>query len=286
MAKYDIANKSIIVTGAGGGIGSATARALVQKGAHVVLVDLSATTVDAVASTLPADSVLALSADVTDVEQMTGVVDAAVGRFGRVDVVFANAGIANDPPTTLAAANLESYEKVIEVDLLGVVRTIKPALPEIIRNSGYVLLTASLYAFVNGVINSAYAASKAGVEMLGRSLRVELASEGASAGVLYPGWVTTPITDAVRGHNDAVTQLKQRGFPGPFGKFIEPEQIANAVVAGIEARAARIIEPKRWAPVSAMRGVFNIFSDRHLARDQKGLALIRRIDAEARDANS
>ena len=87
----------------------------------------------------------------------------------------------------LSAVNLDAYEKVIEVDLLGAVRTIKAALPEIIRNRGYILITASIYAFCNDVINSAYA-SKAAVEMLGRSLRLELAPEGAAAGVLYPGW--------------------------------------------------------------------------------------------------
>jgi NAD(P)-dependent dehydrogenase (short-subunit alcohol dehydrogenase family) len=116
----------------------------------------------------------------------------------------------------MAAADLDAYEKVIEVDLLGVVRTIKPALPEIIRNRGYVLITASVYAFFNGVVNSAYASSKAAVEMLGRSLRAELASEGASAGVLYPGWVTTPIAESARGANKTVTQLKERAFRGPL----------------------------------------------------------------------
>ena len=86
--------------------------------------------------------------------------------------------------------------------------------------------------------------------MLGRSLRVELASEGASAGVLYPGWVATPIADAV--------------------------------VAGIEARAARIIEPKRWIPLSTMRGAVNIAADRHLERDQETRRLIKRVDGEER----
>ena len=210
MTQYDISGKSILVTGAAGGIGSATTRALVARGARVTLVDLAQDSVDEIADTLPTERVLALAADVTSTEQMTAAVDAAVERFGRLDVVFANAGIANDPPTTMAAADLDAYEKVIEVDLLGVVRTIKPALPEISRNRGYVLITASVYAFFNGVVNSAYASSKAAVEMLGRSLRAELASEGASAGVLYPGWVTTPIAESARGANKTVTQLKER----------------------------------------------------------------------------
>jgi NAD(P)-dependent dehydrogenase (short-subunit alcohol dehydrogenase family) len=282
LSTDDITGKSIVVTGAAGGIGSATTRALAARGARVTLVDLAQESVDEVAATLPTERVLALAADVTSAEQMTAAVDAAVEHFGRLDVVFANAGIANDPPTTLAAADLDAYEKVIEVDLLGVVRTIKPALPEIIRNSGYVLITASVYAFFNGAANSAYASSKAAVEMLGRSLRVELASEGASAGVLYPGWVATPMADSTRGGNESVTQLKERAFRGPLGTYIPPEQIADAVVAGIETRAARIIQPKRWSPLSAMRGTINILADKHLERDQVTLRLIKRVAAEER----
>jgi NAD(P)-dependent dehydrogenase (short-subunit alcohol dehydrogenase family) len=232
---YDITGKSIIVTGAAGGIGSATTRALVARGARVTLVDLAQESVDAV---------------------------------GRLDVVFANAGIANDPPTAAV--------------ICSALRTIKPALPEIIRNSGHVLITASVYEFFNGAVNSAYASSKAAVEMLGRSLRAELASEGASAGVLYPGWVATPIADSTRGGNESVTQLKERAFRGPLGTYIPPEQIADAVLAGIETRAARIIEPKRWSPLSAMRGTINILADKHLERDQMTLRLIKRIDAEER----
>jgi NAD(P)-dependent dehydrogenase (short-subunit alcohol dehydrogenase family) len=161
MARYPLADRAVIITGAAGGIGAASARALVARRAQVTLVDLSQDAVDELAASLPADRVLARAADVTKVEQMIGVVQATRARFGKVDVVFANAGIANDPPVTLDAAELEAYERVIEVDLFGVVRTIKPALPEVIANQGYVLITASIYAFVNGVINSAYAVSKA-----------------------------------------------------------------------------------------------------------------------------
>ena len=118
--------------------------------------------------------------------------------------------------------------------------------------------------------------------MLGRSLRVELASEGASAGVLYPGWVATPIAESAHGANKTVTQLKERAFRGPLGTYIEPEQISDAVIAGIQAHAPRIIEPKRWSPLSAMRGVINILADKHLERDQVTLRLIKRIDAEER----
>ena len=282
MPRYPLADRAVIITGAAGGIGAASARALVARRAQVTLVDLSQAAVDELAASLPADRVLARAADVTNVEQMIGVVEATRARFGKVDVVFANAGIANDPPMTLDAAELEAYERVIEVDLLGVVRTIKPALPEVIANQGYVLITASIYAFVNGVINSAYAVSKAGIEMLGRSLRLELAPAGASAGVLYPGWVATPLVTVVRGRDPVATAFKERVFPGRLGAFIDPDEIATAVADGIEARAARIIRPKLWAPVSALRGVFNNVSDELLRHDKATLAHITQIDSNAR----
>jgi len=102
MPRYPLHGKSVIVTGAAGGIGAATVEALVAKGAQVTLVDLAQEAVDGVAAALPAEQVLARAADVTDVDHMTAVTAAAVERFGKVDVVFANAGIANNPPTTLA----------------------------------------------------------------------------------------------------------------------------------------------------------------------------------------
>ena len=282
MPRYPLADRAVIITGAAGGIGAASARALVARGAQVTLVDLRQDAVDELSASLPGDRVLARAADVTDVEHMIGVVEATRARFGKVDVVFANAGVANDPPMTLDAAELEAYERVIEVDLLGVVRTIKPALPEVIANQGYVLITASIYAFVNGVINSAYAVSKAGVEMLGRSLRLELAPAGASAGVLYPGWVATPLVTVVRGRDPVATAFKERVFPGRLGAFIDPDQIATAVADGIEARAARIIRPKLWGPVSALRGVLNNVSDELLRHDKTTLAHIKQIDSNAR----
>lgn len=286
MVTYDLSGKSVIVTGAAGGIGAATTRALVQRGALVTLVDVSQEGLEAVASSLPPDRVLTRVGDVTSSEQMARVTGDAVERFRRVDVVFANAGIAYGQPTSLAAARLDMYERVIEVDLLGVVRTIKPALPEIVRNRGYVLMTSSIYAFFNGALNSGYSASKAGVESLGRALRLELAADGASAGVLYPGWVSTAMTAVVRGENETATRLRERVFRGAMGRFVPPEQVAAAVVAGIEARAARIIEPKIWKPASFLRGPLSAFGDRLVERDREILRLIRQADSEERQRQS
>jgi len=169
MPRYDLTGKVLLITGASGGIGSAGARKLVAKGAKVALVDLSSDAVGALAAQLPAGSALPFPADVTDVGQMAAAVAATVAEFGRLDVVWANAGIANDPAVSLLTADLTSYERVIQVDLLGVVRTIKPALDQVVQNKGQVVVTGSGYSFLNAVLNSAYGASKAGVEMLARS---------------------------------------------------------------------------------------------------------------------
>jgi hypothetical protein len=116
--------------------------------------------------------------------------------------------------------------------------------------------------------------------MLGRSLRLKLApAGGASAGVLYPGWVATPLVTMARGRDPAATAFKERVFPGRLGAFIDPDQIATAIADGIEARAARIIRPKLWGPVSALRGVFNNVSDELLRHDKATLAYIKQIES-------
>ncbi|WP_028478505.1 SDR family NAD(P)-dependent oxidoreductase [Nocardia sp. CNY236] len=282
MNRYSLRGKVVLITGATGGIGAACARRLRGRGARLVLVDLNQSALDALTVDLGTDTVLAVAADVTSLEQMRSVALQAVHRFGRIDVVFANAGIAADPPVTVATADVSTYEKVLEVNLLGVWRTVKACLDEVIRNQGYILVTASTYAFVNGVVNSAYATSKAAVEMFGRSLRAELAHTGARAGVLYPGWVATPIAHAAYGGNRTATTMAKRAFKGPLGKPIEPDRIARAVTAGMERRGARIVEPRVWVPISLMRGVFATATDAWLDRDTTFAALTRRLEAETR----
>lgn len=282
MARYDVKDNVVVITGATGGIGAACARALLGRGARLVLVDLNQDALDTFAATLDAERVLALAADVSSLEQMRSVADRAVAVFGRIDVVFANAGIAANPPVTVLSSDPDRYERIIEVDLLGVYRTVKACIDEVVRNKGYVLINASIYAFINGIANSAYATSKAGIEMFGRSLRAELAHTGARAGVLYPGWVATPIAEVAHGANPTATAMVRRAFKGPLGSQIEPEQIATAVVNGIEQRAARIIEPKRWLPVSLLRGVVSAVGDAWLDHDAPMAAMTKQLEAESR----
>ena len=237
----DLTGAVVVITGAAGGIGSAVGTSLHQRGARVVLVDLDQDRVDAVADRLGPARTLALGADVTEKSAMDDVFAAARDRFTRVDVAFANAGISSgNTAHTVNTVPDGVFERVIAVNLGGVWNTVRAALPAILASRGHVLITSSTYAYVNGVVNVPYAASKAAVEQLGRSLRVELAGRGASAGVLYPGWVATPIADVAFGADDLATQLVAHAFPAPLHRPLSPIAVARAVTRGIERRSPSI----------------------------------------------
>lgn len=270
--------KTILITGAAGGIGAASAAALHARGANIVLADLRQDAVDKVAEYLGRTRTLPLTVDVTDRRSLAAAVEQSVDRFGSLGVVFANAGIAADPPATIATINPDEFERIIEVDLLGVWRTVRAALPHIINSRGHVLVTASTYAYFNGTVNAPYAMSKAGVEQFGRALRTELAIHGATAGVLYPGWVKTPIARAAFGDNDLVTRMREQLYPRFLGTAIHPDKVAARVASGIEKRSPRIVVPRRWEPISALRGIVNPLTDRALDRNTELHGLLRQLE--------
>jgi NAD(P)-dependent dehydrogenase (short-subunit alcohol dehydrogenase family) len=218
---------------------------------------------------------------VTDLAAMESVVDEAVGRFGGLDVVFANAGIAIDPPTTAVAMAEADFDRVVEVDLHGVWRTIRAGLPQIVERKGHILVTASIYAFFNGTVNIPYAMSKAAVEQLGRALRSELAGHGATAGVLYPGWVETPIAKAALHDRGPALELVNHLYPGPLRRAITPDRVARATADGIEKRAHRIVVPRRWIPFSLLRGLVSLATDYKLERDPAVSRLVLEIERQA-----
>lgn len=281
---YALQDKVIYITGAAGGIGAACAREFYARGAKLVLTDLRQADVDRLAAEFDPARVLALAQDVTDITAARRVVAAAVQRFGRLDIVFANAGIAWNQAKTVLSVEEKEFEFIVEVDLMGVWRTVKAALPEIVRNRGQVLATSSIYAFLNGAINSPYALSKAAVESFMRALRAELAGTGATASTLYPGWVKTPMTRVAFGGDENVTQLIEALLPAPLRKLATPESIARDVAGGLERRRARIISPARWAPLSLLRGLVNAVFDRRLDGDTQVHGLIRRIEQAATQA--
>src|SRR4051794_32127454 len=167
-----------MVTGGARGIGFGLAEALIARGASVALVDLDETATQQAASALGTGRAIGLAADVTDRAAIDAAVAETVRQLGGIDVVVANAGIAPTPVPVRAMSGSE-FERVVEVDLLGVYRTVAAAMDQIVARQGQAVLVSSIYAFANGMMAAPYAVAKAGVEQLGRALRVELSIHGA-----------------------------------------------------------------------------------------------------------
>ncbi len=277
MPAYDLNGKVALVTGAAKGIGFETARQIHLRGGSVAVVDLNAEEAGEAAERI-GERAIGVGADVTDHAAIMQAVAETVERFGGLDVVVANAGIAQTKMATVRGIGSEEWERVFEVDMLGVWRTVRAALPQIVERRGHVVVTSSVYAFVNGVLNSPYAVAKSGVESLGRSLRAELMPLGASASVAYFGWVDTKLVqDAFENNGDRM----QQNLPDFLRRRIGPDEAGAAVVRGIEERAPRIFAPKWWRYVSALRGILNPLLDRRFERDAAMTATIREVEAEA-----
>jgi NAD(P)-dependent dehydrogenase (short-subunit alcohol dehydrogenase family) len=274
---YDLNGKVALVTGAARGIGYETARQMHMRGASVAVLDIDAGEAREAAERI-GPRAIGLATDVTDHSAVMQSVAETVERFGGLDVVVANAGIAQKQMATVRGIGVEEWERVFEVDMLGVWRTVRAALPQIVERRGHVVVTASVYAFVNGVLNSPYAVAKSGVESLGRSLRAELMPLGASASVAYFGWVDTKLVqDAFEANGDRM----QQNLPEFLKRRITPDEAGAAVVRGIEERAPRIFAPKWWRYVSALRGIINPLLDRRFESDAAMTKTIREVEAEA-----
>ncbi|MFN8215458.1 MAG: short-chain dehydrogenase/reductase [Solirubrobacterales bacterium] len=278
MGDYSLNGKVALLTGAARGIGYETARQMHMRGAAVAVLDLDATQAEEAAERI-GPRAIGLAGDVSDEGAMRAAVAAVVERFGGLDVAVANAGIAQKEFATVRGISGEEWERVLEVDLLGVWRTARAALPQVVARQGQLVVISSVYAFANGFGNTPYAVAKAGVEQLGRALRVELAPHGASATVAYFGWVDTKLVqDAfAQGKADRIRELS----PDWLLKRISPAEAAAGLVRGIEERAPRVFVPRWWRYASALRGVINPLLDRRMETDAKTRALIADLDAEA-----
>jgi NAD(P)-dependent dehydrogenase (short-subunit alcohol dehydrogenase family) len=249
--RADLDGRVVLVTGAARGIGRELSFMLAARGARLALVGLHGETVRELAFELGPNAA-GFEADVADLEAVSAAVEAAVDRFGAIDVVVANAGVAPSTHTMLSMDDAE-FRRVIDVDLLGVWHTVKATLPQIAERRGHTLIVSSIYSCMNGMLAAPYAASKAAVEQLGRALRVELAPHGATAGVAYLGFFDT---DMVHGafESDAVARART-AVPAWFTRPLSPAVAADAVVHGIERRSARVAAP-RWLPLFiALRGI-------------------------------
>ncbi|WP_067972062.1 short-chain dehydrogenase/reductase [Mycolicibacter icosiumassiliensis] len=231
--------KVVAITGAANGIGAATARQLTLAGARVALLDCDEVALMRLAAEL-GDAAAGFVADVTDPDSIDSAVRATAACFGGIDAVVANAGIAG-PVATVSSVEPADLEQIVQVNLLGVFRTVRAALPYVTERRGYVLLVSSIMALIPSPTVAGYAATKAGVEAFGRALRVELAEQGVRVGVAYFGLIDTGMV------RDIVSSTGFGGVLATLPRFLSrpaPVTAAAAVlVSGIARRANRVFAP-------------------------------------------
>jgi len=266
MVTYDVSGKVVLITGAARGIGNALARQLRARGALIAVVDLRPDDVDRAVEELGGDPVaIGFHADVTDRGAMQRVVAQTVERFGGVDVVVANAGIVSRA-ATMASMATETFDRILDVNVNGVVHTVQAALPQVIERRGQVIVISSVMAFANSAGSIPYGMSKAAVEALARGLRVELLPLGASATSVHFGFIDTDMVQRALDTDPVVSGVLE-ALPRPLRRRLKPEQAAAAVVAGIETRAARVITPGVWKVFFVMRGIIGPLLDLQAERD-------------------
>jgi NAD(P)-dependent dehydrogenase (short-subunit alcohol dehydrogenase family) len=249
MSRVSLEGQVAVVTGAARGVGELLARKLSARGATVALVGLEADALKRVAEQLYGDGGHWYD-DVTDHEAMTRVAREVKERFGKVDIVVANAGVAGGGPFT--DSDPEAWRRVIEVNLIGSAVTARAFLPVLVESRGYLLQIASLAAITPAPMMTAYCASKSGVEAYAHSLRAEVAHKGVRVGVGYLSWTDT---DMVRGadRDEVMRELRQR-LPWPSSKTYPLGPAVDRIVAGIERRSGHVYAQWWLRGMQSVRG--------------------------------
>jgi NAD(P)-dependent dehydrogenase (short-subunit alcohol dehydrogenase family) len=256
----DLAGRRVLITGAARGIGAALAERLHDRGARLAIVGLEEELLASVAARC-GDAWWA-PCDVTDREAVDDAVERAVDELGGLDVVVANAGVAAQMP--IVGGDPAVMERTIAVNVLGVYYTLRAAGPHISHPGGYALPIASVAAALHLPLMGAYCASKAGVEALGDSLRVELRPTGARVGVAYFAEIDTDMTS--RGFGTDAASVLSAGFR-PLMRVAPLHVAIDALERGIARRARRVVAPRSAAPLLPLRMAIQPIVDRALQRN-------------------
>src|SRR6202020_2718947 len=209
----------VFITGGGQGIGAEVARRLRAKGAKLVLT---------------------VVADVRDLAAMQDAAAKAVEKFGGIDTVVANAGIASYG--SVLHVDPDAVKRVLDVNLLGVFHTVRAALPSIIERRGYVLVVSSLAAFTAAPGMAPYDMSKAGNEHLAHALRLEVAHLGVAVGSAHMSWIDTALVRDTQ-KNPPTFREQLAKFPWPLNRTTSGDKCAAAFFDGIEGRKKRVYCP-------------------------------------------
>ena len=253
--------KVVVITGAARGIGAEAARRLARQGAKVALVGLEPEELRETAASCGPDAT-AWDADVTSWEQLATAIDGVVAHYGGIDVVVANAGVA--PTGFVRSIDPAAFERTIEINLLGVWRTVRTALPHVIERRGYVLIVSSAAALLHAPALAAYSAAKAGAEAFGDSLRAEVKHLGVDVGVAYFSWIDTDLVTSADAH--PVFGKVRKGTPGLASRVYPLSAVGEAVTTGIARRRRVVCVPKWVNQLRRFHGVLPVLVERATAR--------------------
>ncbi|WP_346295240.1 SDR family oxidoreductase [Rhodopseudomonas sp. P1] len=232
-----LSGKTALITGGNSGIGLATAKLFVAEGARVTITGRDRARLDAAARELGAQA-LAVEADVTDIAAIENAVARAAERFGKLDIVFANAGIPGATP--LGGTSLAAFEQVIRTNLTAVFFTVQAALPYL-NDGASIILNGSVISVLGNPGFAAYAASKAGLRGMARVMASELSPRNIRVNMVAPGGARTPIWKDAAPTDQAMAVLEQRiAAATPLGRIAEPEHIAKTVLFLASDDAAHI----------------------------------------------
>jgi NAD(P)-dependent dehydrogenase (short-subunit alcohol dehydrogenase family) len=215
-----------VITGAGSGLGLATARRLAAEGARIVAVDIDAVAGKAAATETGGEFV---ACDVADEDQVRELFDGVAARHGRIDVAFNNAGISPADDDSILTTGIDAWRRVQEVNLTSVYLCCKYVLPHMqAQGKGSIINTASFVAILGAATSQiSYTASKGGVLAMTRELGVQFAREGIRVNALCPGPINTPLLRELFAKDPE--RAARRLVHVPMGRFGEPEEIAAAV---------------------------------------------------------
>jgi len=232
---WHLKGKSVLITGAANGIGAATARILATRKTYLSLIDVQVSPLRQLTLDLGRGAICH-DVDITQREALDEAVASTLDRFGRLDVVLVNAGIVT--VGSVERGDPHAFEQIISVNLLGAWQTIRAVLPHVIAAHGYILFVSSLAGTVQGPLHAAYNSSKAGLQALANTLRLEVQGLGVDIGTAH---IIYTATETGRG---AVEHPLIRGLPGLRITKPQPvEETAAMLVRGMEHRSRTIATP-------------------------------------------